>query len=911
MHTTIETHPVVPIVRRSLNGPCKSLLLAGCLLVAFAAPLAAGTPTVTSFVLGPNPTLSSATFVVTFSEPVTGVDQSDFAVNSTGTASATITGVTANATGAIYTVAFNYTGTSGSLQMAIRTAATGIVSVSTSDPFAGSGVAASPVIPVNSAPPADATAPAVASFTSGTASGSSVNFTLTFTEPVTGVDAADFLSTRTGSATATIGAITANATGTTYTIPVTFGGTGTVQLTAIGGATTNLRDAATHWFAGGAGSASTVFTIPSGGGPDTTAPTVSSLALGATTATSVAFTLTLSEPVTGVDASDFSVATTGGATATIGAVSGSGASYTIPVNFTGTGTVQLSLNASGTGIMDASTNALVGGASGPIYTIPSGGTPPPPTPAAAPTIVSFTLAPNPTATTASFVVTFSEPVTGVDATDFAFNTTGTATATITGVTADPTGAVHTVAFNYGGAAGSIQLGIKTTGTGIAGATTNAFVGGGVAASAVVPVNNAPPADSTLPTIASFAAGTAAGSVVNFTLTFSEPVTGVEAADFLVARTGTATAAIGTITANATGTTYTIPVTFGGAGTVQLTAIGGVTTNIRDVATHWFAGGSGAASTTFTIPTGGGTPDTTAPTVATFTLGTTTATSVTFNLVFSEPVTGVDAGDFGVATTGGATATIGTVTGSGTTYAIPVNFIGTAGTVQLSLNAAGTGIVDAAGNGLAAGASGPIFTITSGGGSPGGGTQIIGITPPPNGSYRKGDELIFVVRFSGPVSIAPEPNPATNDENDDGAGVYFTWTAVGSTDPKRDSGKVHYRSGSGTDTWTFVYKVRNGDVAPNGILLGTVLHPDDAAVRDGGGALSAAQLTLPWAQNPLTGVILDAPKLNNGVGIGVGGTPPGHGGPNPGNGNGGNGNSGNGNNGNDEKDKDDKKNGKDK
>ena len=91
-----------------------------------------------------------------------------------------------------------------------------------------------------------------------------------------------------------------------------------------------------------------------------------------------------------------------------------------------------------------------------------------------------------------------------------------------------------------------------------------------------------------------------------------------------------------------------------------------------------------------------------------------------------------------------------------------------------------------------------------------------------------------------------------------------------------------RSGNGTATVTFRYKVRNGDFAPQGIRMGTTLLPDGIALHaTDGTALTTQQLTLPWGQNPLTGVILDAPKLNNGVGIGVGGTPPGHGGTPPG------------------------------
>jgi hypothetical protein len=435
------------------------------------------------------------------------------------------------------------------------------------------------------------------------------------------------------------------------------------------------------------------------------------------------------------------------------------------------------------------------------------------------------------------------------------------------VTQGDTAAAYNVAFNYSGSAGSIQMAIRTAGTGITSATSGEFIGRGIAASAVVPVNNAPPADATPPALTTFVAGTASGLVVNFTATFNEPVTGLDAADFLVTRTGTATATIGAVADQAGGAVYTIPITFGGEGTVQLTLIGGATTNVRDAATHWFAGGNSAVSTVFTLSGGGGGgPDTTPPAVATFTIGDTTANSVTFNVTFTEPVTGVDAADFSVATTGGATATIGTVGGSGTAYTIPVTFGGT-GTVQLSLNASGTGIVDVANNAIAAGAASPVFTISSGGGGSGGsggggtaGTQLVSITPPPNGVYRKGDELIFVLHFSGPVVLRPEPAARADDDDSDG-GMFFTWTAVGTTDPKRDSGKVHYRSGNGTNALTFRYKVRNGDVAPQGILLSTQLHVDDGATI--GGQVAGQSIALVWAQNPLTGVILDAPKLNNG------------------------------------------------
>ena len=262
------------------------------------------------------------------------------------------------------------------------------------------------------------------------------------------------------------------------------------------------------------------------------------------------------------------------------------------------------------------------------------------------------------------------------------------------------------------------------------------------------------------------------------------------------------------------------------------------------------------------------PDTTPPAVANFTVGATTPTSVAFQITFSETVAGGDATDFTAVTTGGATATIGAVTGTGAAYTVPVSFTGT-GTVQLNLKATGTAIVDAANLPLTTGASSPVFTITGGGTTSG--AQVTSVTPPPNGTYGKNDVLTFALRFSGNVTVttpAAGVNPAgkaTDEDDDDDGSPYFTWNAAPAAAAVRGGPrKVQYQSGSGTDTLTFRLKVHNGDVAPAGIQLGNTIILDGAQLRDAsGGALAAQNLTLPWTQNPLTGVILDAAKPGNG------------------------------------------------
>ena len=91
----------------------------------------------------------------------------------------------------------------------------------------------------------------------------------------------------------------------------------------------------------------------------------------AASATSVSYTVTFDQSVTGVDAGDFALTASGTATGTIQSLSGSGATYTVTVDgISGDGTLRLDLNASGTGIQNGSAVAIVGGhTSGQTYTL--------------------------------------------------------------------------------------------------------------------------------------------------------------------------------------------------------------------------------------------------------------------------------------------------------------------------------------------------------------------------------------------------------------------------------------------------------------------------------------------------------------------------------------------------------------
>lgn len=98
-------------------------------------------------------------------------------------------------------------------------------------------------------------------------------------------------------------------------------------------------------------------------------PEVSSIArAGAASATvpgsanSVDYTVTFSQAVTGVDASDFILTSAGSAIGNIARISGSGTTYTVTVDsLSGDGTLRLDLKNSGTGIQDGGSNAISGG----------------------------------------------------------------------------------------------------------------------------------------------------------------------------------------------------------------------------------------------------------------------------------------------------------------------------------------------------------------------------------------------------------------------------------------------------------------------------------------------------------------------------------------------------------------------
>lgn len=187
--------------------------------------------------------------------------------------------------------------------------------------------------------------------------------------------------------------------------------------------------------------------------PVPTVVSISRVTASPSAAASVAWTVTFSQSVSGVDATDFSLAAVGVTGTGITSVAGSGTTWTVTAN-SGAGSGSLGLN-----LVD--NNSIVAGGvqlggpvagdgdfTGEVYVIDKG----------APSVLSLARAnASPTnAASVSWTVTFSESVSGVDAADFSLvQGGGMVGAAITGVVG--AGSVWTVSASTGNLVGTLGL----------------------------------------------------------------------------------------------------------------------------------------------------------------------------------------------------------------------------------------------------------------------------------------------------------------------------------------------------------------------------------------------------------------------------------------------------------------------
>jgi autotransporter-associated beta strand protein len=180
--------------------------------------------------------------------------------------------------------------------------------------------------------------------------------------------------------------------------------------------------------------------------------------------------------------------------------------------------------------------------------------------------------------------------------------------------------------------------------------------------------------------------------VRFVVAFTEDVTGVDPSDFALALTGSATGAAA-VSVTGSGAGYRVTVHgVAGNGTLGLDLVDDGT--ITDMYGNHFRTAEMPQGQVYTI-------DTAPPTVLSINrngMNPINATSLRFTVAFSEGVTGVDAGDFGLALTG-LPGTVTSISGIGATYTVTVDLTGS-GTATAGLNLAdNNSVVDAAGNPL--------------------------------------------------------------------------------------------------------------------------------------------------------------------------------------------------------------------
>jgi uncharacterized repeat protein (TIGR02059 family) len=534
----------------------------------------------------------------------------------------------------------------------------------------------------------DAVAPTVSSInrvSSATTNATSVDYTVTFSENVSGVDTSDFTLTATGTAAGAIASI-AQVNGSTYTVTVnTISGDGTLRLD-LKNAGTGIADTPGNAITTGY-TAGQTYTI------DNTAPAVTSVGVPANatylSGQNLDFTVNFGEAVTvntGGGTPRIALTLDTGGTVYASYLSGSGTSALVFRHTVASGTADAngvavagSIDANGGTLRDSAGN----NATPTLNSV--GSTAAVLVDAIAPTVSSVAVPANATYITGQnldFTVNFSENVTV---------NTGGGTPYV-GLTLDTGGSVQAayvsgsgtsaLVFRYTVASGNLDRDGVTLASSITanGGTLRDGTGNdatpnlnSVGSTAAVLVEAVAP---TVSSINRTGSATTNATSVDYTVTFSENVSGVDSSDFTLTATGTATGSIASV-AQVNASTYTVTVnTISGDGTLRLD-LKNAGTGIADTPGNAITTGY-TAGQTYTI-------DNTAPAVtsvgvpanATYISG----QNLDFTVNFGEAVT---------VNTGGGTPRIAlTLDTGGTVYASYLSGSGTSALVFRHTIASGT------------------------------------------------------------------------------------------------------------------------------------------------------------------------------------------------------------------------------
>ncbi|MCU0567825.1 MAG: DUF4347 domain-containing protein [Oculatellaceae cyanobacterium Prado106] len=650
-----------------------------------------------------NPTASdTVAFTVNFSQDVTGVDVSDFELTTTGS----ITNLSID----------SVSGSGRSYTVLVKTGVgnTGTVRLNLKDndsiqaggtPLGGTG-AENGTMPgefytIDRIPPKvfSINRKAADALTAAT----TVTYTVTFDTDVTGVDTGDFAVVQTGVTGATVASVT-RVSGKIYDVVVNTGsGNGDLGLNLVDNDSV-VSDDTRRLALGGAGTANgnytgAVYTI------DKTPPVVSSVnrsTAEATNANSVAYTVTFSQNVTGVDVNDFSLTATGVTGASIASVTAiDPKTYTVLVN-TGNGDGAIALNVTDNdsikntlGVALGDTGNGNGNFSGQSYTIIK----------SPPTVAGITLLnPNPSASgSVNYAVTFNQNVTGVDAADFSLAASGLSGASITAVTGS--GRNYNVLVATGDGSGSLGLNLVDNDSIQNG--VNLPLGGngngnGNFTGQSYNITKAPPSVSSISRLEPTPTN---ASSVNFAVIFNENVSRVDASDFVLTSQGVSGATITSVT-RVNGNYYTVAVNTGrgdGAIGLNLSDDDSIVNNLGVVLGGVGRGNGNFVGEVYTV-------DRTAPNVNIVDVSprTRSARVDSLTIQFSEAVQGFDLGDLTLTRNGAAMPInrASLTTGDGMTWTLGnlKKLTNRKGDYALTLTGTDAGISDGAGNPLTVNAS---------------------------------------------------------------------------------------------------------------------------------------------------------------------------------------------------------------
>ena len=504
-------------------------------------------------------------YQATFSENVTGVTASDFTLSpdsTGGTGASPVTGVSGSGDTYYVTVSAS---TDGTYNLDLVSSGHNITNAA-SNPLTNAAPTGADETYTVSTTVIDGTNPELESIerynpASQNTDSQTLVYQATFSENVTGVTASDFtLSPDSTGGTGASPVTGVSGSGDTYhvTVSASTGGTYNLDLVPSGH---NITDAASNPLTNaaptGADETYTVSTtVIDGTNPELESIERYNPASQNTDSQTLVYQATFSENVTGVTASDFTLSpdSTGGTGASpVTGVSGSGDTYHVTVSASTDGTYNLDLVPSGHNITDAASNPLTNAAptgADETYTVSTEILD-----STNPTLESIEryspASQNTDSQTLVYSVTFSENVTGVTASDFTLSpgsTGGTGASPVTGVSGSGDTYHVTVLATTDG---TYNLDLVSSGHGITDSADNPLADTAPTGADQTYTVSTVPADMTFPTISSIerhdpAVENTDSQTLVYLVTFSENVTGVDAADFALSSgsTGGGTSASG-------------------------------------------------------------------------------------------------------------------------------------------------------------------------------------------------------------------------------------------------------------------------------------------------------------------------------------------------------------------------------